>query len=128
MKKKLIHKFFPQVIVPNTFVETVTPSKLYTDIRSRFPTVPLTSVQRRHFSETIGIELIKQYCSSESASVMVLLRDKFYALSAAAALIKYVEYTQNVRLALRSVKVEYQGTEDTMIIGKFKEKRRGYVI
>lgn len=52
---------------------------------------------------------------------MVLLRDKFYALSAAAALIKYVEFTQNVRLAPKSVKVEYQGTEDTMIIGGAKK-------
>ncbi|KAL0275351.1 UNVERIFIED_CONTAM: hypothetical protein PYX00_003220 [Menopon gallinae] len=107
---------FIEVIIPNTFVEGSSLSKLYIDIRERFPAVTVTSVQRRHFNETTGVDLINQYGSPESASVMVLLRDKFYALSAASALIKYVEFTQNILFAPRSMKVEYQGTEDTMII------------
>jgi len=41
---------------------------------------------------------------------------RFYALSAAAALLKYIEYTQNVVIASRSLKVEYQVTEGATII------------
>ncbi|KAK6629982.1 hypothetical protein RUM43_003803 [Polyplax serrata] len=104
-----------EVIVPNTFIECGS-NKLYCDIRTRFPNVAITSVQRRHFSETVGVDLINRYSSPESLSVMLLLRDKFYALSAAAALIRYVEFTQNVHLAPRSLKIEYQGSEDTMLI------------
>lgn len=137
------------MIVPNTFIESENQNKLFDCMISRFPNTTFTRIQRRHFSETIGKDLIKLYCSKDSDSELLLFRDKlvslngnnnndigisifvfnnasdvfiflqrFYALSAAGALIKYVEFKKNVRLASRSLKVEYQGTEDIMIIGK----------
>jgi len=43
---------------------------------------------------------------------------RFYALASAAALLKYVEFIQNVIFAAHSLKVEYQGAHHGTIIGK----------
>lgn len=43
---------------------------------------------------------------------------RFYALTAAAAVLKYVEYIQCVVFARESLKIEYHSSENTMIIGK----------
>ncbi|KAJ9582302.1 hypothetical protein L9F63_003338, partial [Diploptera punctata] len=40
----------------------------------------------------------------------------FYALAAAAALIKYVEFSLNMLFSPKSLKVEYQGSQNTMVI------------
>lgn len=45
------------------------------------------------------------------------LLERFYALAAAAALLKYVEFIQNVIFAAHSLKVEYQGAHHGTIIG-----------
>lgn len=47
-----------------------------------------------------------------------VVRDfRFYALTAAAAVLKYVEYIQCVVFARESLKIEYHSSENTMIIG-----------
>lgn len=72
--KKLL--LFFQAIVPNTFVDGPAPRKLYLDLLDRFPSVTVNHVQRRHFSEATGLQMIQQYCSRESESVMVVVKDK----------------------------------------------------
>lgn len=67
---------FTEAIVPNTFVDGPTPRKLYIDLLDRFPTVTVNHVQRRHFSEAVGLQMIQQYCSKESESVMIVVKDK----------------------------------------------------
>jgi hypothetical protein len=42
---------------------------------------------------------------------------RFYALAAGAALLKYIEFVRNVLFAPKSLKVEYQGSQNTMVIG-----------
>jgi DNA mismatch repair protein MSH4 len=49
--------------------------------------------------------------------VVYPLSIRFYALAAAAALLKYIEYVRNVLFAPKSLKVEYQGSQNTMVIG-----------
>lgn len=43
---------------------------------------------------------------------------RFYALTAAAAVLKYVEYIQCIVFARESLKIEYHSSENTMIIGE----------
>lgn len=43
--------------------------------------------------------------------------DRFYALTAAAAVLKYVEYIQCIVFARETLKIEYHSSENTMIIG-----------
>ena len=43
---------------------------------------------------------------------------KYYCLAAAAALLKYVEFIQNIVYAPGSLKVSFKGSEQTSTIGK----------
>ncbi|XP_047005033.1 mutS protein homolog 4-like [Schistocerca americana] len=102
-----------EILVPHTFCENQQTSKLFSSINEMFPTVTLTSVQRRHFNETSGLTQVQHLCATEFATVELLVQHKFYALASAAALLKYVEYMQNMIFAARSLKIEYQGSKDT---------------
>lgn len=44
---------------------------------------------------------------------------RYYGLACGAALVRHIEYVQNIVFAKRSVKVVYKGTEKTCMIGKF---------
>lgn len=54
---------------------------------------------------------------SQPNLLSLFLLERFYALAAAAALLKYVEFIQNVIFAAHSLKVEYQGPHHGTIIG-----------
>lgn len=43
---------------------------------------------------------------------------RYYALAAAAALLKYVEYIQHVVYAPKSMRIEFQGSPNTTMIGR----------
>ena len=43
---------------------------------------------------------------------------RYYALAAAAALLKYVEYIQHMVYAPKSLRIEFQGSPNTTMIGK----------
>lgn len=49
----------------------------------------------------------------ESASVF-----RFYALAAAAALLKFIEFMKSIIFTSKSLKIEYQSPENVMAIGK----------
>lgn len=42
---------------------------------------------------------------------------RYYALAAAAALVKYVEYTQRIIYTPKSMKIEFQGSPNATMIG-----------
>ncbi|XP_046389737.1 mutS protein homolog 4-like [Ischnura elegans] len=112
-----LHLFTPmEILVPNTFCDGKTPSKVFSVIREQCPRINIVCVQRRHFNDAQGRKLVNLLCAPEYASVELLLSHKFYALSAAAALLKYVEYIQNLIFAPKSLKVEYQGSQNTTVI------------
>ncbi|XP_073956149.1 mutS protein homolog 4-like isoform X2 [Choristoneura fumiferana] len=118
-----INYFNPiEIIVPNTFCEGVQPSQLYQLIRDQYPLLNLTTVQRRHFNDAVGRQHIQTLCAPHYSPVFLQILDKFYALTAAAAVLKYVEYIQCVVFARESLKIEYHSSENTMIIGTFRIK------
>lgn len=43
---------------------------------------------------------------------------RFYAVSAAAALLKHIEFNHNVTFSSKTLKIEYEGIENSMFIGK----------
>ncbi|KAL0882963.1 hypothetical protein ABMA27_016456 [Loxostege sticticalis] len=105
-----------EIIVPHTFCEGVQPSQLYKLIRDQYPLINLTSVQRRHFNDAAGRQQIQTLCAPQYSAVYLQVLPKFYALTAAAAVLKYVEYIQCVVFARESLKIEYHSSENTMII------------
>ena len=71
-------------------------TKLYDEITEKFPGASMTQVHRKYFSETRGLQMVKHLCAMEYSSVELQLRHKYYALSAAACLLKYVEFIENI--------------------------------
>ena len=64
-----------------------------------------------------GIEYIHHLCAPEFASVEVEISTKYYCLAASAALLKYVEFIQNIVYAPSSLRVCFKGSDQTAVIG-----------
>ena len=45
---------------------------------------------------------------------------RYYCMSAAYAVVKYVEFIQNILFAQSSLMITYEAIEDCCLIGKFK--------
>lgn len=52
-------------------------------------------------------------------SLVLCSRFRHYALSAAAALLKYIEFIQNVMYARKTLKVTYTAIDDCCLIGTY---------
>uniref|UniRef100_A0A8D9F295 MutS protein homolog 4 n=1 Tax=Cacopsylla melanoneura TaxID=428564 RepID=A0A8D9F295_9HEMI len=112
-----IHVLNPvQIIMPNTITENVEYNKLFNLIKDKFTHIELTSVLRRYFSDSQGLDFIRKTCLPEYSNVILLVIHKFYALSSCCALVKYVEFVQNIVFLSRSLQVSYQGSENVTFI------------
>ncbi|XP_059482912.1 mutS protein homolog 4-like isoform X2 [Neocloeon triangulifer] len=119
-----INMFSPvEILLPNTFCDGSSNTKLFDCIREQYPNITITTVQRRHFSDVQGLESIKKFCVPEMASLEIVVQNKFFALSAASALLKYVEFLQNIMFAPKSLSIQYQGSQNTMLIDAETAKR-----
>ena len=76
------------IITPDTGTTGV---KLYDDISQHLQMANVVPVQRRHFNESKGLQVINQLLLPDFASVELLFQNKFNCLAAANAPIKYVE-------------------------------------
>ncbi|KAF3421565.1 hypothetical protein E2986_05621 [Frieseomelitta varia] len=106
------------ILMPDTMCECTTASNsvLYRSIMDKFPETELTPISRVHFNDTIGLERIKSLCNPEYSSVELFVKQKYYALAAAAALLKYVEYAQRIIYTPQSMKIEFQGSPNAATI------------
>ncbi|XP_064929347.1 mutS protein homolog 4 isoform X4 [Columba livia] len=105
-----------EIIMSNTACDTGNTTKLFSLITEHFKNVTFTTVQRKYFNETKGLEYIEQLCASEFSTIFMEVQSKYYCLAAAAALLKYVEFIQNSVYAPKSLKVRFQGSEKTAMI------------
>uniref|UniRef100_A0A2K6GWV1 MutS homolog 4 n=1 Tax=Propithecus coquereli TaxID=379532 RepID=A0A2K6GWV1_PROCO len=95
----------PQVIL-SQFADNTTYAK----------NVNFTTIQRKYFNETKGLGYLEQLCIAEFSTVLMEVQSKYYCLAAVAALLKYVEFIQNSVYAPKSLKVCFQGSEQTAMI------------
>ncbi|XP_053206974.1 mutS protein homolog 4-like [Panonychus citri] len=80
-------------------------------------TITVTKVDRKCFNDMVGFKAITQLCAHDfKNAVEIEAKEKYYCLAAAAALIKYLEFVQNVTLAPNSIKIVYAGSEQTISI------------
>ena len=105
-----------EIIIPNTACENGNMSSLFSMMKETFPCVTLTTVQRKYFNETSGLLYIHQLCVPEFNTVEMDVQTKYYCLATASALLKYVEFIQNIVFAPNSLKIAYKGGEQTMLI------------
>ncbi|XP_059780565.1 mutS protein homolog 4 isoform X1 [Balaenoptera ricei] len=105
-----------EIIMSNTACVVGNSTKLFTLITENFKNVNFTTVQRKYFNETKGLEYIEQLCITEFNTVLMEVQSKYYCLAAVAALLKYVEFIQNSVYAPKSLKICFQGSEQTAMI------------
>ncbi|KAJ8319978.1 hypothetical protein KUTeg_001565 [Tegillarca granosa] len=111
-----------EIIMPNTSCEGGNITKLFQLICDQFQATNLSTVQRKYFNETRGLQYLKQLCVQEYNTVEMEVSSKYYCLAAAAALIKYVEFIQNIVYAPSSLKIVFKGSENTTMIGQITNK------
>ncbi|XP_050661219.1 mutS protein homolog 4 [Macaca thibetana thibetana] len=105
-----------EIIMSNTACAVGNSTKLFTLITENFKNVNFTTIQRKYFNETKGLEYIEQLCIAEFSTVLMEVQSKYYCLAAVAALLKYVEFIQNSVYAPKSLKIYFQGSEQTAMI------------
>lgn len=109
-----------QIILPHTIFDArpETPdAKLLKFVREQFPNFNISKIPRRHFSDADGLELLNKYCSPKYESVKQSIESKYYALSAVAGLLKYLEHFYNINFIERSLKLEFETKYGHMLIG-----------
>ncbi|XP_065888856.1 mutS protein homolog 4-like isoform X2 [Dysidea avara] len=105
-----------EIIMPNTACEAGNMTKLFHLISEQFADTNLATVQRKYFNESKGLQYIKQLCVPEYNTVEMELANKYYCLATASALLKYVEFIQNIIYAPSSLKIVFKGSEQTTMI------------
>ncbi|KAF8508765.1 muts domain V-domain-containing protein [Gautieria morchelliformis] len=123
-----LHLHTPELIlIPDTFLPSATPSKsrnnpsstiLVDCMQEEFSGVPMHPVMRKYWSEIAGLDFIHQLCvdNEDRTATLVSVSNKYYALSAAAALFKHMETRLNTIYAARSLRITYTPVEGTMMI------------
>lgn len=94
------------------------PKGIYHIIKSTFKHITITEVERMHFNATTGFERIQTHCAEQFSSVELVVNSKYYALSAAAALFKYIEFIQHIVYTPKSMRIDYETAENATMIGK----------
>ncbi|XP_031835707.2 mutS protein homolog 4 isoform X2 [Nomia melanderi] len=106
-----------QVLMPDTMCERVASRNILSrSIMEKFPETQLTPISRVHFNDTVGLERVRTLCAPEYSSVELFVKQKYYALAATAALVKYVEYSQRIVYSPKSVRIEFQGSPNAISI------------
>lgn len=119
-----------KIIIPHTIYEAkpeTTDGKLIKFIREEYPKLPIEKVVRRHFSETEGIDMIKKYCSEKYRYVKEEVATKYYALSAASALLKYLHHACYIIFKENSLKLEFETKFAHMQIGECFLKKNKFI-
>ncbi|EGD83637.1 hypothetical protein PTSG_04245 [Salpingoeca rosetta] len=104
-----VHYFSPiEVVMPSTMCAEKG-SKLFTALREHHPDLDIVNIPRKFFAEEKGTQVSRRVCAYDFRSVRFEVQDKFYALAAFGALIKYVSHVQNMVFAPNSLKIIYSG-------------------
>ncbi|XP_064469995.1 mutS protein homolog 4-like [Ornithodoros turicata] len=101
-----------QILLPKTAFDNNAMPQLLCQIEQEFPPTSITSLDRKFFSESAGIDIIRELCIPEYNSVELEVLNKYYALSAAAALIKHVQYSMNIVCSPKSLRITFTTGEN----------------
>ncbi|GJQ80916.1 hypothetical protein Trydic_g4733 [Trypoxylus dichotomus] len=105
-----------EILIPMTFVQTSSSNRLVNKIKQHFKNITITAVPRATYNKLYGIQFIKELCAPQWDSIFLVLQHKYYCLTAASALLTYIESALFVIYNKQSLKVEYQESEGYCII------------
>ncbi|GAA6042058.1 hypothetical protein JCM8097_004086 [Rhodosporidiobolus ruineniae] len=91
---------------------------LVRSLKDAFPSVPLVGVVRKYWNEQTGFEFLTQLIvhDDDRTSVLTACKSKYYALSAACALFKYLDASHGVVFPPKSLRIRYAPLEGTCLI------------
>lgn len=110
-----------QILLPHTTYDAkpeTAEGKLVKFLREEFPKQNIAKVPRRHFNNADGMELVKKFCSDKYNYAKDAVAGKYYALSAASGLIKYLQFVHNIYFMDNSLKLDFDTKYAHMQIGK----------
>ncbi|XP_014778440.1 mutS protein homolog 4 [Octopus bimaculoides] len=105
-----------EIVIPSTACENGNMSKLFQVISNNLSNCCMSTVQRKYFNESKGLQFIRQLCLPDYNSVEMEVASKYYCLATASALLKYVEFIQNIVYAPSTLKIIFRGCENTTMI------------
>lgn len=105
-----------EIIVPSTIMDTYPTPPILTAISNNFSNIRLVSLNRRHFNDNEGAEMLKSLCAAKYKTDLLKIEKKYYALTSAAALLLYIGYIAKAEFAVGSLKIEYHAKFATMAI------------
>ncbi|GAA5967803.1 hypothetical protein JCM11641_005769 [Rhodosporidiobolus odoratus] len=93
-------------------------SLLVRSLRETFPEVPLVGVMRKYWNEQAGFEFLTQLIvhDADRTGVLTACKARYYALSAACALFKYLDSQHAMVFPPKSLKIRYAPLEGTCLI------------
>ncbi|KAM7284540.1 mutS protein homolog 4 [Ixodes scapularis] len=94
-----------ELLVPKTALEPHSMGELVQLLRKELPMITVVPLDRRLFNDSAGIEYVRNLCVPEYSSIETEVVNKYYGLSAVAALVQYVEGMQNVTCTPHSIKI-----------------------
>lgn len=105
-----------KILLPDTIFETRPLSKLVQIISETFSHITILPVQRRHFNDKLGLELITDYCSRNSHNILQIIARKYYCLSSASALFSYLKHINTLTFQKNGLRIDYQTKQGGMMI------------
>lgn len=105
-----------EVLMSATACETSSPSQLFLQLKKEVANVKMVPIQRRIFNEGKGLQKLHTLAAEEYAPVVHTLTNKYYCLAACHALFKYIELSHSTIFASHSLRIEFQGCEQTCMI------------
>lgn len=105
-----------KILLPDTIFETLPLPKLIELIKDSFGHVHIIPIQRRHFNDKIGMELIARFCSTKSNNILQVIARKYYCLSSASALLNFLKTVNLITFGQNCLKLDYQTKQGGMMI------------
>lgn len=105
-----------KILLPDTIFESVPLPKVIQLIKELLGHINFIPIQRRHFNDKLGLELITNVCSRKSVNILQIITRKYYCLSAASALLSYLKEVTMMTFAKNCLRVEYQTKQGGMMI------------
>ncbi|KAI6355054.1 hypothetical protein MCOR25_008360 [Pyricularia grisea] len=92
-------------------------SVLYSVIEEELSDVPITTLDRKYWSEITGLAYIESLAFHEDIGALkVSMNGNFYAICALSAALRHLEMQASVRIAPHSLAMSYEPPDDSMMI------------
>lgn len=101
-----------------TSCEANNPSQLCLQLQKEVSNASIVPIQRRAFNEATGLQKLNSVVADLYSPVVHSITSKYYCLAAGAALLKYIEIMHSMIFSAKSLKVEFQGSDQTCMIGR----------